>query len=114
MDERNDWGFHRLYGFRKLKKGDVILFHPKDNEKTVIVKRITRIVNDNGQENYYVLGDNVNNSIDSRHFGFIPDSLIIGRARYVLFSWDNKTKGLNKFRWRRIGYNISNNKILGH
>jgi len=40
------------------------------------------------QNNYYfVLGDNRNFSIDSRHFGPIPESAIIGEAKYVLFSW---------------------------
>lgn len=39
-------------------------------------------------ENYYfVMGDNRNFSIDSRHFGPIPESAIIGEAKFVLFSW---------------------------
>jgi signal peptidase I len=35
---------------------------------------------------YLVLGDNRDNSKDSRYIGFIPRQEIIGRARYVAFS----------------------------
>ncbi len=43
----------------------------------------------NGQ--YLVLGDNRDNSKDSRYIGFIPRKEIVGRARYVAFSlnYDN-------------------------
>jgi len=36
---------------------------------------------------YFVMGDNRALSIDSRHFGPIPQSAIIGAATHVLFSW---------------------------
>ena len=110
MDERNDWGFHRFPGFRAFQKGDVILFHAKDNYKTVLVKRIACTVHEKGKTYYYVLGDNAGNSTDSRSFGLIPESSVIGRAKYVLFSWDGEASGLSKFRWRRIGYDISKSK----
>lgn len=110
MDEKNDWGFHRAPGFGEIQSGDVILFHAKDDEKTVLVKRIANIVCKNGEKCYFVLGDNTNNSTDSRHFGLVPDSLVIGKATYVLFSWDKQAKGLQKIRWQRIGYNISNKR----
>lgn len=40
---------------------------------------------------YLVLGDNRDNSKDSRYIGFIPRTEIIGRARYVVlsFNYDN-------------------------
>lgn len=40
---------------------------------------------------YLVLGDNRDNSKDSRYIGFIPRGEIIGRARYVVlsFNYDN-------------------------
>ena len=110
MDEKNDWGFHRAPGFGEIQSGDVILFHAKDDDKTVLVKRIANIVYENGEKYYYVLGDNANNSTDSRHFGLVPDSLVIGKATYILFSWDKQAKGLQKIRWQRIGYNISNKR----
>ena len=37
---------------------------------------------------YLVLGDNRNNSADSRHIGFVPRHLLIGQARRVLVSVD--------------------------
>lgn len=111
MDERNDWGFHRFPGYRLFRECDVILFHAKGDEKTVLVKRIAGIESINGQTYYYVLGDNSDNSTDSRNFGMISDSLVIGRARHVLFSWDKEAEGLKKLRWSRIGYDISKKKL---
>jgi len=112
MDEKNNWGYRRIPGFRKYKKGDVILFRALDGSKNILVKRIEHIYKDedNGDISYYVLGDNRNNSADSRCFGLVPDSLVVGMARRVLFSWDNEAKGLNKVRWKRIGYDITESK----
>jgi len=35
----------------------------------------------------FFLGDDFIGSLDSGHFGPIPENAIIGEARYVLFSW---------------------------
>jgi signal peptidase I len=37
-------------------------------------------------ESYFVLGDNRDDSIDSRSWGFVPRSAIVGRARMILWS----------------------------
>ncbi len=39
---------------------------------------------------YFVLGDNRHNSIDSRIWGFVPESYIIGKASLILISSKNK------------------------
>jgi signal peptidase I len=40
-------------------------------------------------DNYLMLGDNRDNSADSRFFGFVPRELLIGRANTVLASLDS-------------------------
>ena len=37
-------------------------------------------------ESYFVLGDNRDDSLDSRSWGFVPRAAIVGRARMILWS----------------------------
>ncbi|MFV0418872.1 MAG: signal peptidase I [Dysgonomonas sp.] len=56
------------------------------------------------QNYYYMIGDNYNNSSDSRDYGYIPEKNIVGKINRVLFSI-NEEDGY-RFRKERFFYNI--------
>jgi signal peptidase I len=56
---------------------------------------------------YFVLGDNRDNSLDSRYWGFVPDSLMRGSPIFVYYSYEpDSAKSfdwLTRVRWQRLG-----------
>lgn len=89
------------------KKGDVIQLTPANAEqwRTIIDREFGRRVVSIGPDKvlidgkpvasytlkkdyYFMMGDNRDNSLDSRYWGFVPKDKIIGRAEIVYWSWD--------------------------
>ncbi len=64
-------------------------------------------------DQYFCMGDNRDNSLDSRFWGTVPRSSIVGRAMFVYWSIDRNTSGegssnplfdfFTKSRWSRTG-----------
>lgn len=59
------------------------------------------------EKNYFVLGDNRDNSSDSRYWGFVADSLVKGRPFVIYYSYapdsSQTLAWLTRIRWNRLG-----------
>ncbi len=56
------------------------------------------------ESSLFVMGDNRDNSQDSRFWGFVKLNEVKGKALIIYFSWDSNAQDLlNKIRWTRFG-----------
>jgi signal peptidase I len=63
---------------------------PNDDMKDIVVP----------EGMYFAMGDNRDDSADSRYWGFVPEKNIVGKANVVWMSWNSPD---HKIRWERIG-----------
>ncbi len=57
-------------------------------------------------DQYFMMGDNRDNSEDSRYWGFLPKSYVKGNAEFLYFSIDDQASLTSFFsgaRWERLG-----------
>ncbi len=107
-DSAYQWSLDHFGPLRIPARGDSILLNKRnlslyrscitDHEKTLLaVKDSDVFVNGSKKERYgfemdyyFVVGDDRHNSHDSRSWGFVPESHLIGRASFILFSFTGK------------------------
>jgi signal peptidase I len=52
------------------------------------------------EDSLFVMGDNRDESLDSRFWGFVPIKDVLGKALIIYWSWDREDHGV---RWSRMG-----------
>ena len=100
---------------RQVRAGDIVVAAPTKLNFNYIIKRVNRVEERSIQSSpkdgnrgdnekslktvyaYFLLGDNLEHSIDSREFGFLDESEIICVASLLLANSDSKSLSFNRF-----------------
>ena len=77
-----------------IRHTDSVIIAPRDNFGPVTVP----------EDKYFVMGDNRDNSQDSRFWGFVKREAIVAKAWRIYFSWG--PGGLSDIRTERLGQKI--------
>ncbi|MBI4377512.1 MAG: signal peptidase I [Nitrospinae bacterium] len=84
----NDTLLNESYAYHEEEGGSS--YHPRDNFGPIIIP----------ENKFFVMGDNRENSMDSRFWGFLDKYKVRGKAFIVYWSWDSLNFGV---RWNRLG-----------
>lgn len=106
--EGRKWNSDNYGPIRIPARGDTIQINPKTASEWQMLVSIEQgvgsvsiegtVVNINGKpvreyvvqkDYYFLLGDNRDDSFDSRSFGYVPEEAIIGKARFIYWSLRN-------------------------
>jgi signal peptidase I len=96
-----DDGYHPKFEWQRRYLADPARDRPyrptRDNWGPLVVPR----------DHYFVLGDNRDNSLDSRYWGFVPRELIKGTPLIIYYSFDRERRHpfpwIVDARWDRVG-----------
>jgi len=82
---------------------DAIADGPADNTRVFLVPK----------GHYFAMGDNRDNSLDSRFIGFIPEDNLVGRAEVLFFSVNGRTRLWQVWKWpEAIRYGRLFNRLI--
>ncbi|AMW06627.1 hypothetical protein GEMMAAP_06720 [Gemmatimonas phototrophica] len=99
---RNGTPLRESYAFRGVATGGVYdtILDARDSWGPLVVP----------PRHLFVLGDNRANSLDSRYWGFVPDSLLRGAPWFVYYSFTpdstERAPWLTRIRWDRLGTTV--------
>ena len=91
LDNQNQWPS----ALNKLRPEDFLLNGKPIDSGFYTVKN----------RHYFMMGDNRDNSLDSRYWGFLPERLVVGEALVIYWSWDGEMplyRIFQKIRWGRL------------